>query len=120
MKCLKLINNFLYVYPLQIIGLARTLSITGTMTVTHKMDSTTAKIMETTPPKKRRLPQAWQVNIIFHLSNEKTRRIGCVVSVLALPSVGSRFEPQSCQLLKAIGGINGPFKIVYDLSLIHI
>ena len=36
-----------------------------------------------------------------------------MVRVLALPSRGSRFEPRSCQLVKAIVGMSGPCKIVY-------
>ena len=39
---------------------------------------------------------------------------GCVVRMLALPSGGSRFEPGSYQLMKAIGGISDPCKILYD------
>ena len=39
---------------------------------------------------------------------------GCGVRVMALPSGGSRFEPRSWQLVKAIGGISDPCKIVYD------
>ena len=38
--------------------------------------------------------------------------IDCVVRLLAFPSVGSRFELRP--LVKAIGGISGPCKIVYD------
>ena len=34
--------------------------------------------------------------------------------MVSLPSGGSRFEPRSWQLVKAIGGINGPCKIVCD------
>ena len=45
----------------------------------------------------------------------KASQSGCVVRVLALPSGGSRFEPRSQQLVKAIGGISGPCKIVYCL-----
>ena len=37
-----------------------------------------------------------------------------MVRVLALPSGVSQFEPRSWQLVKAIGGISGPWKIVYD------
>ena len=37
-----------------------------------------------------------------------------MIRVLALSSGGSRFEPQSRQLVKAIGGISGPCKIVND------
>ena len=44
----------------------------------------------------------------------KASRIGCVVRVLALPRGGCRFESRSRQLMKAIGGIRGPCKIVYD------
>ena len=51
---------------------------------------------------------------IMSLSFLIASRSGCVVRVLALPSGGSRFEPRSLQLVKAIGGISGPCKIVYD------
>ena len=37
-----------------------------------------------------------------------------MVRVLALLPWSSRFEPRSRQLVKAIGGISGPCKIVYD------
>ena len=37
-----------------------------------------------------------------------------MVKVLTLPSGGSSFEPQSSQLVKVIGGISSPCKIVYD------
>ena len=37
-----------------------------------------------------------------------------MVRVLALPSGGSQFEPQLWKLVKAIGGIRSPCKIVYD------
>ena len=37
-----------------------------------------------------------------------------MVRVLALPYGDSRFEPRSKQLVKPIGGISGPCKIVYD------
>ena len=36
-----------------------------------------------------------------------------MVRVLALPPEGSRFEPRSRQLVKAIGGISRACKIVY-------
>ena len=37
-----------------------------------------------------------------------------MVRALGLSSGGSRFEPWSWQLVKAIGGISGPCKIAYD------
>ena len=37
-----------------------------------------------------------------------------MVRVLALPYGDSRFEPRSKQLVKPIGGISSPCKIVYD------
>ena len=37
-----------------------------------------------------------------------------MVRVLALPSGGSCFEPRSWQLVKAMRGISGPCKIVYN------
>ena len=37
-----------------------------------------------------------------------------MVRVLAIPSEGSRFKPRTWQLVKAIGGISCPGKIVYD------
>ena len=40
--------------------------------------------------------------------------IDCVVRVPALSSRGIRLKPRSWQLVKAIGGIRGPCKIVYD------
>ena len=39
---------------------------------------------------------------------------GWVVTVLALPSGSSTFKPRSWQLVKAIGELSGPGKIVYD------
>ena len=42
-----------------------------------------------------------------------------MVRVLALPSGGSRFEPRSRQLVKAIGGINRRLKVIWT-EQIHI
>ena len=42
-----------------------------------------------------------------------------MVRVLVLPSGGSQFEPRSSQLVKVIGGISGPCKIVYDRYYIN-